>query len=467
MNEDHAVITDLSGKCVILNESIHPIHKWKEFTLSSLVDLRGRYRSKQVLVGSKLTLVADAWFAHRDRREYRGIIFLPGKPTPPGYYPLWRGWPLTPRPGDCHLYLQNIHENLCSKNAELYEYFLNWMALAVQRPWERPEVALVLRGNEGVGKGIFASNFGKLFGPHFKPLNNTRQLTGNFNAHLAEALLVYADEALWAGDKPNEGVLKALITEKTMPLEYKGRDIVLVDNHIHLIIATNDDWAVPAGPRARRFCVADVSEDHMQDGDYFGPIGREMDNGGPEALFHMLLNRNIEKFDPRKIPRTKALDDMKKLTMAGTPSEFWYSILERGTLETDGSEWKGRIAKEHLHQQYSDWAKGMPRKSTQTQLGMALKKLCPHVKDCSIPNTIGGGSKRGWDFGDLKDCRDALCRFFNWPNHDWGDDQGLESLSLNKGRTVPPVTSSEPERPPVGFEEYDNFDQFHEGEDAA
>jgi hypothetical protein len=469
MNRNHAVITDLSGKCVILNESEDPIHKWQKFTLSSLADLRGRYYSKQVFMGSKPILLADAWFRHPDRREYREFVFAPGKAAPPGYYNLWQGFPLTARPGDCTLYLRLIYEDICCKNTELNEYVLNWMALTVQRPWQRPEVALVLRGNEGVGKGIFCSNFGSLFGKHFKPLNSTRQLVGNFNAHLANALVVFADEALWAGDKPNEGVLKALITEKTMPLEYKGKDIVLIENHIHLIISTNNEWAVPAGPRARRFCVIDVSEEHMQKEEYFGPIDQEMNNGGREALFHMLLHRNIENFSSRKVPVTDALNEMKRRTIAGTPFEFWESILERGTLDLGDREWRCRVAKEKIHQQYSDWAKDQSsRKSTQTQLGMALKKICPHVKDCWIHDATDRSPKRGWDFGDLKACRDVFCKFFGWPNHDWGDEQRPGSVAsapimdFIEGIRSVDTSCSDPSSPKAHFEEYDNFDKFRE-----
>ena len=420
LNKIHAVITDFAGKCVIMNESRDPVSGWLKITFSALADLKGRYRSrKKELVGKTYTPLADAWFGHRDRREFCEIIFLPGRPTPPGYYNLWQGFSVTPRPGDCHLYLRLIHDVICSRSTELYEYVLSWMALAVQRPWQRPEAALVLRGNEGVGKGTFCSHFGKLFGPHYKHLNSTRQLVGNFNAHLANAVVVFADEALWAGDKPNQGVLKALITEKTMPLEYKGKDIVLVENHIHLVISTNNDWAVPAGPRARRFCVMDVSEEHIQDHDYFGLIEYEMENGGREAFFHELLNRNIEHFNPRKIPVTEALNEMKKRTIAGTPAEFWNSLLERGTLDPYDSEWNPQVTKERLHEDYCAFFRSVPHKSTQTQLGMALKKLCPHVKDCRIPMSIGKGTRMGWDFGDLKKCRDAFCRFFNYRNDIW------------------------------------------------
>ncbi|MBH0176777.1 MAG: hypothetical protein HP491_02670 [Nitrospira sp.] len=427
LNQVHAVLTDFGGKCVIMNESRDPTTGWEQVTFSSLHDLNGRYRARRkVAVGRKFLSLAEAWFSHYNRREYRGIVFAPGKSTP-GYYNLWRGFPLTPRSGDCHLYLQHLHDNICGKDTALYHYVLNWMALTVQRPWERPGVALVLRGNEGVGKGVFCSQFGKLFGPHFKHVWSTRQLVGNFNAHLANALVVFADEALWAGDKAGEGVLKALITERTMPLEYKGKDLVHVDNHVHLIISTNNQWAVPAGPNARRYCVIDVSDEHMQDTDYFGAIEKEMDNGGREALFHMLLNVKLEGINLRKVPVTDALDEMKRLTMAGTPAEFWCSILERGTLDPSHSEWESRVTRESLQYQYSEWAKHVRHKSTETQLGMAVKKLCPHVKPCRIPRSTGGRHQKGYDFGSLDQCREAFCRYFRLAHHDWEDAEDPQS----------------------------------------
>ena len=43
---------------------------------------------------------------------------------------------------------------------------------------------------------------------------------------MRDKLVVYADEAFWAGDKKAEGVLKAMITEDTIQIEMKGKDVV-------------------------------------------------------------------------------------------------------------------------------------------------------------------------------------------------------------------------------------------------
>ena len=50
-----------------------------------------------------------------------------------------------------------------AQNQILYDYLLRWMARAVQQPALPGEVAVVLRGGRGVGKGMFVKEFGYLF----------------------------------------------------------------------------------------------------------------------------------------------------------------------------------------------------------------------------------------------------------------------------------------------------------------
>ena len=62
------------------------------------------------------------------------------------------------------------------------------MANLVQHPGQPGEVAIVMRGPQGTGKGVFARALGSLVGHHFVPVSHPRHLKGNFNAHLEDAL---------------------------------------------------------------------------------------------------------------------------------------------------------------------------------------------------------------------------------------------------------------------------------------
>lgn len=74
------------------------------------------------------------------------------------------------------------------------------------------------------------------------------QIAGRFNSQLSAKVIVFADEAFFAGDKREAGALKRLITEPTLMIERKGIDSASEDNHVHLFI-----WPRTKSGRCRRF----------------------------------------------------------------------------------------------------------------------------------------------------------------------------------------------------------------------
>ena len=168
----------------------------------------------------------------------------PGKKFP-GTSTSTRVFAVESKKGDCSRFLEHVRNNICKGDEEISDYLFAWMADCVQNRSRRPGIAVVLRGRLGTGKGVLCSQFGALFGPHFIHVSQPSHLTGNFNSHLKDKLVVYADEAFWAGDKKAEGVLKAMITEDTIQIEMKGKDVLTFRNHIRLLISSNHEWVVP------------------------------------------------------------------------------------------------------------------------------------------------------------------------------------------------------------------------------
>ena len=121
-----------------------------------------------VQVGTKTVAAATWWLSHPHRRQYRGIIFEPGSPQEVnGYRNTWTGFSVEPKAGDCSLFTDFLRGIICADDKDHYEYLLDVMADTVQRPYKQGEVAVVLRGEEGVGKGCTVKNFGSIFGHHF------------------------------------------------------------------------------------------------------------------------------------------------------------------------------------------------------------------------------------------------------------------------------------------------------------
>lgn len=428
LNGKHAVVM-IGGRCAVLTEVEDARRMQKTITLSQQKDFTLFYKNRFVQAGKRRMDLGTYWLQHPTRRQYTKVVFSP-EGCASDEYNLWRGFVVEPKEGDCNLYLAHIRDIICGANETHYDYVLAWMADIVQHPGARPGTSLVMRGDEGTGKGVMAKGFGRLFGQHFVHLTQSRHLVGNFNAHLREALVVFVDEAFWAGDKSAEGVLKALITEERHMVESKFFDPIQVDNYTHFLISSNNDWIVPAGATARRFAVFDVSDKHRQDIEYFKKIETQMQNGGSAALLHFLLHYDGSTVDLRRVPQTAALVDQKGLSM--TPVQrFWKNCLMYGSnTGMHNPQWLQSVECRLLHELYREEAEqlGARHRANETELGIQLKKLVPGLRKARrwYENVWPTGKDKRrryeWDFPDLDTCRKAFDTVMNC-EHDWALDE--------------------------------------------
>jgi hypothetical protein len=415
MNGRYAVVRE-AGKTAVISEERDPMLGRNVIIRSSLKDIRDFHMNAlvPVLLPSghlKYLRLGQFWLEHPNRRQYKGVVFSPGH-TPDGYYNLWTGFSVKPHAGDWGLMQDHIFDNICSGNSQYIDYVLAWMAAGVQRPDQQAEVALVLKGSRGVGKGVFAAGYGSLFGRHYLHIAQNRHLVGNFNAHLQDAVVVFADEAFGADDKQAEGVLKMLITETSIPIERKFRDVTIAKNVIHLLIASNNDWVIPAGMDERRFFVLQVGDTHRQDHKYFAAIQHQLAHGGREAMLYDLLEYDISAVNLRSVPDTEALFEQKVRSMS--PLEhWWFQKLTDGRLLPAHSRWQAEVRKTLLYDNYTEVMQkaGVARRSVETEVGMFLKKVCPP----EYPRHVRHGTVREWAFPPLDDCRAAFERYLKQP----------------------------------------------------
>lgn len=344
LNEKHAVIGNMGGKCRIIQEVVDQGHPDERtiLTKQSFEDFRNRYRHIKVIVGHNdkgeaVEKPAGAfWIDHPMRRQYETITFAPGKEIEDAYN-LWRGFAVDSLPGDRHSsFLAHIRENVCAGKDEHFKYLVGWMARTVQHPDSTGEVAVVMRGGRGTGKSFFAKMFGRLFGRHFLQVANSQHLVGNFNAHLRDSVVVFGDEAFYAGDKKHESILKTLVTEENIVIEGKGVDAEPSRNYVHLILASNDEWVVPAGLDERRFFVIEMSDGHKQDHAYFKTIRRDLEAGGFENLLHFLRTYDLSDFEVRKVPQTKTLREQQTFSLP--PVQAYFLDCLRGGNPPEGAE---------------------------------------------------------------------------------------------------------------------------------
>jgi Family of unknown function (DUF5906) len=334
MNQKFSIVL-IGGKTRVMWREESPVQKGCSVPVySKISDFKTFHdrRRKPVIVHEKPKQLGLGtwWINHPERAQYDGVVYVPNRSTP-GKINLWEGFAVKPAKGSCGRYLDHLHQITCNGDTEHCEYLLNFMAHNVQHPDRPGGVATVLRGDEGVGKGITIHTLGALFGTHYRHVVQAAHLVGKFNAHLQHCSCLYADEAFFAGDRQHESTLKALITEPTIMIEQKGIDAYSAPNCIHLYMSSNSDWVVPAGAKARRYFVLDVSDKKRENYGYFDQIRAEMDTGGDAALLDLLLCRDISDFNIRDVPQTDALSEQKRFSRRGI-DQLIEIIAHRGEL---------------------------------------------------------------------------------------------------------------------------------------
>lgn len=387
MNNKYAAIKNYGGFCIIYEEIEHSLSRMI-LKRCSPGDIKNYYNNRKVEIGEdkdgnkKHAPLGAWWLTHTNRRQYEGLVFMPGQETPDGFYNLWQGFAVAQIPGTKHeTFLDHLKNNLCQRDAEKYNYLIKWMAYAVQHPDQPGHVAIVMRGKKGVGKSFAANIFGNLFGRHYMSVTNPRHLIGNFNSHLRDVVVLFADEAFYAGDKKHESILKTLITEQTMVVEAKGIDATIATNCIHLMVASNQEWSIPASWGERRFFVLDVSDEHVKDTSYFSEIQGNLETGGYESLLHYLQSIDLSDFNVRNAPFTEGLKDQILYSM-DNEIEWWFSKLTEGSIIDEDGDWPDKVWKLLLYSDYLNYSRatGTAKRANQTKFGMLLKKMIPDFK---------------------------------------------------------------------------------------
>jgi len=380
-----------------------------EFVLDSKLSMKAFFHTDEIEIEGKIYKKFDLWFDSPNRRVFKGILLdTKSKGHRQGYYNLWRGFAYKPIQGDCSLVLKHVREIICCGNEEHYKYLLSWCAHIVQRPWEIG-IAILLRGSQGVGKGVFVHALGALFGHHYCQLANLNQILGRFNSHLQHAVLVFADEAIWGGYKRELGALKALITEKSQFIEAKGKDGYWIENHKHLIISSNEDYAIHLDADDRRFFALNVSDEKKENISYFQAIQKQLENGGYEAFLYELMHHDISSFDPRIMPFNSSSFDIK-LIGASSVDRFVFAALKEGSWDVGLSETNGafqqQVTIDDFNVVYQRWCnKHSEIAEKGERVGSRLGKIFPSKEKKKSPRSEGSPRKNCYIFSSLEECR--------------------------------------------------------------
>jgi hypothetical protein len=329
--------------------------------------------------------------------------------------------------GDWELIRDHIKTVLANGNGGFFEYLIRWIAWSIQNPDKQAEVAVVLIGAKGSGKGTLVRLLERIFGQHCFQVSSREEVIGKFNGHLQDCILFIADEAYWGGDKRCVGRLQAMITEPKLTIERKGIDAFEVRNLLHILMLAEPGWVIPAGRYERRYAAFSVSTVKRGDRAYFRALHDQIHNGGAEAMFYELREMDLEDWHPREVPEELLTNPtlQKQQTYNLPPLDQWYlTLLHNGELphSRPATPWVAttRALVENAKQR-------VPRLRDLSDVA-----LCSYLTD---EEAMGvkiekhrTSAANGWKFPLLCDCREAWSKRYGptqWETNirDWGDEE--------------------------------------------
>jgi hypothetical protein len=393
---------------VLNKEYAYVLGQGSDYILHETKDERGRFLLKHIDIDAfhrslasrtmsfnqETHAVSKLWIRDQLRRSYDGLCFLPGKEAPARFYNLWRGFAVTPLGKDetptseakksVDQFLEHAFENVCEKDQKLHRWLIGYFAHLIQKPWQKPMVALVMKGRKGVGKNALLERVGHLLGDSFMVISNRRHLTGNFNSLLENKLMLVFSEAFWSGDKQAEGILKELITGEHHLIERKGKEPYQVVNCLRATIIGNEDWLVPATEDERRFAVFNVGEGRMQDGDFFESMRLGLEAGGYRYLLRYLLDFDLSGIRVSEAPQTKGLLEQKEASL-GVLAQWWKDCLYEGKIQGSdfGDGWPSDVSKERFRASFARYVKERNvggRLPNAVHFGRSIKKFLPSLQ---------------------------------------------------------------------------------------
>jgi len=452
ISEEFALVL-LGGKARILRET-HNFQRRRVVEFMGTGDFRDWLSEERVFDDEtrRMVGIGDVWLKSPLRRKFSGVEFapegIPDEVCGNRFFNLWRGFSVEAAPPYPDLadhlkhiptFADHILTNVARGNRDIAAWVWGWFADLIQHPERKVGTSLVLRGHQGTGKSKPGEIVGRLLGDHYVKIAKSKHLTGQFNSHMFNCLLLQADEGFWAGDKEAEGVLKDLVTGDVHMLEKKGIDGVQVRNLVRLYVSSNNTWVVPAAFEERRFCVLDVGDGRIQDNDYFARMDAEMEAGGLGHLLAYLQRIDLSQVNLRKIPMTEALWEQKVATMP-LLNHWWLGKLREGRLLPYGDDWAGDVPTGIL---YGDYVRYCDRTSRERKLpleawAVQLRGLLPRRftdgQKVRVPDFENGawlvdvaGSKawkrvNGWkNFPSLGECRNHFATIAHW-TFAWGDE---------------------------------------------
>ncbi len=223
-------------------------------------------------------------------------------------------------------------ELLCGHEEQGTNYLLDYIADMIQNPHKLPEVCLIFKSKQGLGKDLLINYIEKMLGEEyvFRTSDITRDIFGSFNPAVRGKLLVQFNELQGREGFAHKEKFKDFITTPRLNINEKNVKQFTIKNSIRTFVFSNNLNPVEIPADDRRFvCFKGgdlIPEDKRND--YYIPLFDNLKNPVYiDYLYSYFMERDISQLDLRRQrPITQAYKNMKD---SNTPplTKYLYELL--------------------------------------------------------------------------------------------------------------------------------------------
>jgi len=262
----------------------------------SVMDEEGGFQDKPFFI---------EWLKDKNKRKYKRVDFLPNfniEDIPENIYNTFKGFEVEADSDEIEADIQYFLDHLLllsNSNIEVQQYLIKYLAHMIQKPQELPEVAILLRSQQGVGKDALIDFMEKIIGQDYVyRTENCEDLFGSFNPCLKNKLIIQLNELQGKDGFHNKEKIKNLITTKRVNINEKGIKQYSLTNYSRLFIFSNNLTPIEIPADDRRWMV--IKCGNPKNREYYNKLYKLYnDEAFIQSLYSYFKNYELKKFDPK------------------------------------------------------------------------------------------------------------------------------------------------------------------------
>lgn len=357
----------------------------------------------------------DMWIEDHKRRQYETMMFNPYSSkelddTPDHVYNTFNEFDVD--------YVKDYEEpswfldfinHLSDYEPQTRNYLLDYCADFFQRPNINCEIALVLRGESGIGKDtlieILEEMMGKLNDYTYRTTNINDILPAGqgFNSALKNKLLVQFNEVEGKDGSSAKERIKDHTTRKTNNIHEKYINAYKQKNNAQIIFCSNNNSPVQFAFDERRFVMIKCGDKMKQNKKYWDSVYENIHSRHKlNELYSYLMNRDISSWSPvENRPKTKAYNIaisnavpshirwMRELFTEGHELHDKYSKhydIEQKTTKSGKEIAYGKV--KHIYKCFKNWAENNHLIKQDDFKSTYFKKLLQDIKGIEFDKKV-------------------------------------------------------------------------------